>query len=90
VFTQPRTSGTQEAAADPFTATQTSWVSTAFSYGSYGNVTQAAVDKYAGIGTTPASTVLEGGFNAFGQPRTTGTITTSLLAPRAGSSITIC
>ena len=54
----PRTAGTQEAVADPYSATQTSWVATAFTYGGYGNVVQTVVDSYTGISTTPTSTVI--------------------------------
>lgn len=54
----PRTAGTVEAVADPFTATQTSWVQTAFTYGSYGNVTQTVVDTFPGTSGTAASTVI--------------------------------
>lgn len=54
----PRTAGTVEAVADPYTATQTSWVQTAFTYGSYGNVTQTVVDTFPGTSGTAASTVI--------------------------------
>ena len=54
----PRTAGTQEAVADPYSATQASWVATTFTYGSYGNVAQTVVDNYNGISVTPTSTVI--------------------------------
>lgn len=53
----PRTAGTQDAVADPFTAIQTSWVGTTFAYGSHGNVLQTSVDTYPGTSSTPMSTV---------------------------------
>ncbi len=52
-----RTAGTVEAVADPFTATQTSWVATAFTYGANGNVLQTSVDTYPGTSGTPISTI---------------------------------
>ncbi len=54
---QVRTAGTVEAVADPFTATQTSWVATTFAYGANGNVLQTSVDTYAGSSGTPVSTI---------------------------------
>lgn len=54
----PVTAGTQELVADPYTATQTSWAATAFTYGSHGNVIQTVLDSYSGTSTTPASTVI--------------------------------
>ena len=52
-----RTAGTVEAVADPFTATQTGWTSTAFVYGANGNVLQTSVDTYAGSSGTLVSSV---------------------------------
>jgi RHS repeat-associated protein len=47
-----RTQGTEESLRDPFTGALTSKVGTAFSYGSYGNVTQTVVDTYTGAALT--------------------------------------
>lgn len=54
----PFTSGTQDTAADPFSAMQTSRVVTTFTHASYGNIGQTSVDTYAGTSTTPMSTVV--------------------------------
>ncbi|MCC7247879.1 MAG: VCBS repeat-containing protein, partial [Lysobacter sp.] len=54
----PLTIGSEEVAADPITTAQTSRVTTAFNYGSFGNVASSSVDTYAGTSTTPMSTVL--------------------------------
>ncbi len=54
----PFTMGTVEAVADPYTATQTSYVTTAFTHAGFGNVGQTSVDTFAGTSTTPVSTVI--------------------------------
>lgn len=54
----PFTMGTVEGVADPYTATQTSYVTTAFTHAGFGNVGQTSVDTYAGTATTPTSTVI--------------------------------
>lgn len=54
----PFTMGTLEAVADPYTATQTSYVTTAFTHAGFGNVGQTSVDTFTGTATTPTSTVI--------------------------------
>jgi RHS repeat-associated protein len=53
-----RTLGTEEVLRDPYTGAQTSKVTTAFSYSSYGNVSQTIVDTYNGAEGAPAATVI--------------------------------
>ncbi|WP_163839463.1 FG-GAP-like repeat-containing protein [Pseudoxanthomonas sacheonensis] len=53
-----RTLGTEESLRDPFTGSQTSKVSTAFTYGSYGNVSQTRVDTFNGTESAAAVTVI--------------------------------
>ena len=50
-----RTQGTEESVRDPYAATVTSKITTAFGYGSRGNVSQSVVDTYTG-GSTLTST----------------------------------
>lgn len=53
-----RTLGTEESLRDPFTGSQTSKVSTAFTYGSYGNVSQTRVDTFNSTESAAAVTVI--------------------------------
>jgi RHS repeat-associated protein len=52
-----RTMGTEESLRDPYTGAQTSKVGTAFSYGSYGNVTQTVVDTFTGANTLTSTLI---------------------------------
>lgn len=54
----PFTAGTQDVAADPYTATQTSRVVTTSTHAGYGNIGQTSVDSYTGTATTPTSTLI--------------------------------
>ena len=54
----PFTMGTLETVADPYSATQTSYVTTAFTHAGFGNVGQTSVDTFTGTATTPISTVI--------------------------------
>ena len=55
---QVRTLGTEESQRDPFTGALTGKVTTAFSYGIHGNVTQTITDTYTGLSSTPTATVI--------------------------------
>lgn len=77
-----RTQGTEETLRDPYTGAVTSKIATAFSYGSYGNVTQTVADTYTGASTLTATQITQNTYSDNASTWRLGRLTASTVTHR--------
>jgi RHS repeat-associated protein len=77
-----RTQGTEEMLRDPFTGATTSKIITAFTYGSYGNVTQTVADTFTGTGTLTATQITQNTYSDDASKWRLGRLTASTVTHR--------